>query len=241
MAELVDAHDSKSCSVTQSVGSTPTFGTMNLAIFKTLGIVLFMYLTWRNLRDDYSEDDLVTYGWLSVLTLLVFGRLAFGLINWGVWNERWWDWLLFWEKPGSNVVFGYGGLLLITGWWSRVKGWKVWALLEDISPNLLVMFLLISIDEIVWSWRGWRDWGVVGILLLGLVAGRFLSQRYRSFVWYRSGKKGFVFWAVNAIIWLSWSVLTWDYLKLIVGLISVAGLVILGDVFTLLKVVTKRR
>lgn len=208
---------------------------------RTIGIVLFMYLTWRNLRESYAEDDLITYGWLSILALLIGSRIAFGVLHWGVWNDRWLNWLLFWEKPGSSLVFGYLVMILVSWWWAGTRGWRVWSFLEDITFNLLLMLGLIIANDNLASWMDVKKWLIVVVLIVGGLIGWLLSGRYRSFVWYRSGKKGFVFLVVNMVVWLLLAGLNRNYWSLGLSLISLLGLVILGDVFTWLKVSSRRK
>lgn len=200
-----------------------------------------MYLTWRKLRDDYQEEDLISYGWLAVLGMMLFSRLAYGFLNWGVWNENWWDWLLFWEKPGTNIIAGYLGILLTSWWWTLAKNWKFWSFLEDMTDNFLILFTLVVVDEIIRSWIDWRWFGVMGLLILTTVATKILFGKYRSFSWYRSGKKGFVFLVANILFWLGWFGISGNYLGLIMGLISLFGLVILGDVLVFLKILWRRK
>ncbi len=214
---------------------------MIFGILKVIGIVLFLYLIWRNLKDDYLAEDLVAYSWLAVLVFLIGGRLAYGVENWGIWNENWIDWFLFWEKPGSMLVGGYGCLVAVTIGWCLNKGWKVWSFMEDLSPILLGLLIF---------WAGSEGaWVVAGVLVVGYLIGWWLGKRYRSFAWYRSGKKGFVFWSLNAILWLILAVVSLGLnsreivagLELGLSLISGIGLVILGDVFGTLGFIIRKK
>lgn len=214
---------------------------MGIGLFRVLGMLLFVYLVWRKLRDDYPEADLVAYGWVALLGFSLIGRIAFGLSNWGVWNENWLDWLLWWEKPGSSLGWSYLGLLLASWWWVRIKEWKLWSFLEDIVPMVLVLMFWVTVGEVVASWLDWRQILLIGVWLLAGVVSWWFGGRYRSFVWYRSGKKGFVFLVVNILIWLSWAGLSANYWKLFLGLISGVGLVMLGDVLVSLKVLMRRK
>jgi hypothetical protein len=201
---------------------------MNLEIIKVVGVVVYMYLAWRKLREDYGDDKVISYLWLSVLGLMLAGRVVFGVINWRLW-QNWWDWLLFWERPGINYIGAYFGWLWVTFWVAKSYGWKILPMLEDISKVLLISFGLYLAGEGV---RGVGNRGFLGYLFIlmtayGLVV--WVEKRYRSFWWYKSGKKGFVWLVANVWIWVALAILTRQYTFLILGLISLVGLVMLGE------------
>jgi len=178
-----------------------------------------MYLIWRKLREDYKDDEVISYVWLSVLGLMLAGRVVFGVINWKLW-QNWWDWLLFWEKPGINYVGAYCGWLWVTFWVAKSYGWKILPMLEDTTKILLILFGFYLVGE-----------GIRNVLIIvtayGLVV--WIEKRYRSFWWYRSGKKGFVWLIANIWIWVTLAILSRQYFYLIPGLISLVGLVMLGE------------
>ncbi len=199
-----------------------------------------MYLSWRNLREDYKEKELISYAWLSILAFMVGGRLV-SVLGWGGENGGWQDWLSFWAKPGFSYIGGYLAMVLV-GWWScRKNSWKTWAFFEDNLVAVSIMFLLFLLDEFVRSGFDINAAMAVVAVFDGLAIGVWSKGRYRSFVWYRSGKKGFAFWTGNLVTWLT--MLGFSFLVventinricyLTLGLISAVGLVILGDVLTI--------
>lgn len=210
---------------------------MAFAVFKIIGSFLFLYLIWRNLRDNYDSDDLVNYGWVALLGFLVGSRLVYGLINWGIF-ENWWEWFLIWRVSGSSIVGGYLGFLLTTWFISKNKLWKVWPFFEDVIKYFLVFLSFWQIDELV---RGGVSELNTAILLLSVLFFVWLvlfKQKYRSLVWYKSGKKGFNFFAVNLLlllllgVWISLRMsLIWGFLLIGVSLIFGIGLIILGEVY----------
>lgn len=192
---------------------------MSLAIIRVVGIILYMYLTWRKLREDYKDDEVISYVWLTVLGFILAGRVVFGVINWKLW-QNWWDWLVFWSKPGINYIGAYFGWLWVTFWVAKSYGWKLLPILEDTAKILLILFGFCLADG-----------EIRNILILvtayGLVA--WIEKRYRSFWWYKSGKKGFVWLVANIWVWVALAILSRQYYFLILGLISLAGLVMLGE------------
>ena len=123
---------------------------MSLGIIKILGVILFVYLIWRNLREDYKEEDLISYSWMALLSFLVGGRLAFGLINLGVWNN-WLDWVSIWSKPGMSYLGAYLSVFGVTWWIVKSRDWKIWSFAEDSLMTFLVFFEFLMLDEFVRS------------------------------------------------------------------------------------------
>jgi len=220
---------------------------MSLAIIRVIAIIIFLYLTWRNLKVDYPAEKLISFGWLSLLGFFVFGRVGFGLLNWGSW-VNWQDWLMVWQKPGMDYLIGTLGFVLVSFLFSKVNQFKFFAFLEDNLKNFLIFLFIIMIDELI---RSRFEIKIVGYLLVFLITyliALWLFKRYRSFVWYKSGKKGFVLLFSSFLINLLTSGLLFWFkgglvlviLSLIISLISLVGLFILGEVFQSL-VINKRR
>jgi hypothetical protein len=218
-------------------------------VVRTLAVFLFLYLTWRYLRDDYEDMELLGMSWWILVAFLAGGRIGYGLINWGVWNEAVGDWFSVWTKPGFSYTIGYVAAILMGGMVSRYNEWKVWILAEGVIRSLGVMILLMLLGEMLAGWRDIR-WLVHGLVVgLMLVIGRWLGENYRSFVWYLSGKKGFVFLALNSIyglirlglaFWFKEGQLNY-ILYLSWSLISGVGLIMLAEVLNPLMVKMKRK
>jgi len=212
---------------------------MDLGIIRTLGIILFAYLTWRSLRENYEEDKIVTYSWVALLSFFIGGRIVYGLVNFGVWNDSWMSWFSVWDKPGISYVGGALVLLLINFIFSRVNSWKFIPFCEDGLINDLILLVFLMADEFLRTKFDLK----IGIYLLFLIVMiffvKFAKKKYRSFVWYKSGKKGFAFLSTAFLSFLIlgflgmffkvniiYSVLYW-----VISLISLVELCILGDVY----------
>lgn len=201
---------------------------MDFGILKIIGIIVFLYLTWRNLRDNYKEGELIVYGWLTILSFFVGGRLVYGLINWGIWNNSWTEWFSFINKPGISYGGGYLAAIISTYFLSKHYGWKLWSLVEDVVPGFIIFSLFLLVP----------NWLYFGILLISLIISLLLKKKYRSFVWYKSGKKGFVFFLANFVAWFLLGLLSiwfkdgWFHpiSYLAISLIFLIGLGILGEV-----------
>jgi len=221
---------------------------MSLAIIRVIAIVLFLYLTWRNLRGDYPEDKLISFSWISVLFFLVFGRIGFGLLNLGVW-KTWGDWISVWQKPGMDYLIATSGFVIAVLWISKVNQWKFFAFIEDNLKNFLVFITVLMIDEVVRTKFSVESLAYILVFVIVYMISLWLSKKYRSFVWYRSGKKGFVFLSISFLVFLLITgILFWFKNSLflvilsgLISLISLVGLFILGDVFQSLAVNKRRK
>jgi hypothetical protein len=221
---------------------------MSLGIIRVVGIILFVYLIWRNLRGSYEEDKVVTYSWLALLGFFIGGRITYGLVNFGVWNDSWLSWFSIWNKPGMDYIGGFLAMIIISFIFSKINSWKFIPFCEDILSGFLWFLMFLMVDELV---RTRFDLMIGAYLLFLILVTLFLDfakKKYRSFVWYKSGKKGFAFLTTGFLsflilgflglyfrIKLAYSILYW-----IISLISLVELCILGEVFNFLTI-NKRR
>jgi hypothetical protein len=208
---------------------------MSLGIFRTIGLVIFMYLLWRDLRDDYGDQKIINYAWLAMLGFLFGGRIAYGLIHWGVWNDNWLNWLAIWSKPGTNYLGSYIGLVLVSWLMSSKNQWKFLSLMDDIVKPTLIFTCLLMIDEWVRTNFFIKSFIYLILLVFDVFLVNWLKKKYRSFIWYKSGRKGFVLLFNNFLFFLAIFIVlilikdNWIsmILALIISLISGIGLYIL--------------
>lgn len=174
--------------------------------------IAYLYVWWRFFGKDYSSDLVVAYGWISVL--------CFGLGSWLVARLLMEESLNFWG--------GYVAVLLAAYLFSLKNDLKYWAFLED---NLFLFLATVLILNLVSG-----NWVMSGLMAITLILSYLLKDRYRSMVWYRSGKKGFLFFLANFGFFVTcFFVYDLRWLCLLIGLISGAGLFILGESFKLKK------
>lgn len=212
---------------------------MMFSLFKLIGIVLFLYLVWRDLSEDYQDDPLVSYAWVAVMGMLLMGRVVHGLLNWGIWNDSLTSWFLVWQKSGFSYIGAFIGWLAATAWYVRVQDWKLWPFLEDSIGYFFLMVSVMLLDDLLRSNFSleivfYLLTAVTGWLTVGLI-----KKKYRSFWWYKSGRKGFGFFftvlTTSIILAVTSRVFGQSYwltgLLAAVGLLSVVELFIIGEVF----------
>ncbi|MFA7675893.1 MAG: hypothetical protein WCY28_00565 [Candidatus Shapirobacteria bacterium] len=212
---------------------------MNLGILRIVGIILFAYLTWRNLRDNYEEDKIVTYSWISLLGFFIGGRISYGLVNFGIWNDSWLSWFSVWNKPGMDYVGGFLSLILVNFIFSKLNNWKFIPFCEDILINVLLLIVFLMGDEFLRTKFDLKVGGYLLLLILLMFFVNLAKKKYRSLVWYKSGKKGFAFFATGFISFLILGILgivfkvnlIYSILYWIISLISLVGLGILGEIY----------
>lgn len=221
---------------------------MSLGIIRILGILLFAYLTWRNLRDNYDEDKVVTYSWIALLVFFIGGRITHGLVNFGIWNDSWLSWFSVWDKPGMNYIGGILSLVLFNFIFCKTNNWKFIPFAEDGLINSLLLLVFLITDEFVRSKFDLKAGFYLLLIILMIFFVNFVKKKYRSFVWYKSGKKGFAFLSTVFLSFLIFGLIglffktNFIYLILywVISLISLIGLFILGEVFNSL-LINKRK
>ena len=179
-----------------------------------VGCLVYLYLSWRTMRENYREEDIIAFGWVSLIVYLIGSRIAF------VWSDPR-LWLEFWKMNQSYALGGYILWLLLTWLVTMDRGWRFFAFGEDSLINLAwinFIFLLLS-----------GQWKLMVLLGITCIVAWFIKDKYRSLWWYKSGKKGFSFLVVNIVFFIGVAVLTGNYLYLIITLLSVLGLAILSN------------
>ena len=186
-----------------------------------IGVIGYLYLSWRTLRENYQEEDVVAFSWVALLLFLVGGRISFGLVNWGVWAGNPGAWLEFWKINeisilGASLFWIAFALLII-----KDKGWKIWPFFEDFLTS--IWFLLVITALIFNNWVLFFSLLVAGIVTLPM------KNKYRSFQWYKSGRKGFLFFWFLICFWLIFGLISKLWWPSGFSLIFIGGLFMLGN------------
>ncbi len=163
-----------------------------------LGMVFYQYKLWKALKDDFLKKELVGMVWFSSFFGILGGRLVFVLSKWSEIGSDPLVWFLFWRHAGFSWL-GFYFFWIASVWvYSRLKKRACWLVLEEATRPIL----------------GWLAFGYLGLFFsssfelfpilslflffsfLYFLSG-WMEKRYRSWPWYPSGKKGFLFLAIN--------------------------------------------
>lgn len=140
-------------------------------------------------------------------------------------------------------------MIVITIWYCKINNWKVWSFFEDITRIFYLLIAFILIDELIRSGFNLLVAAYLAVAVIGYIIARLIDGKYRSLTWYKSGKKGFVFFFTNMLVSLLVGVIAVVFHEtlLVAGLFSalslifMIGLFILGEVFSSLLVFSQRR
>jgi hypothetical protein len=211
---------------------------VSIAILRIIGISLYLYLVWRNMKEEYNGDKMVSFAWQSLFCFFILGRIFFGIVNWGVFNNYWADWLSIWSLPGFSYFGGFLGIFLFAWGYSKKRELRFHSFLESLTPNFLWLMLFLLADNLLVE--GYGTWLFIKFLLVLLMIflSRIFRLKYRSWVFYKSGKKGFVFLAVASLFFLVLGLLSFVFPVSLVyrlsylfcSLLFVVQLVILGEI-----------
>lgn len=153
-----------------------------------IGILVFLFIFWRRLKEDYSTDIV-----FSSVFIIVFTCLAGGFISLKFFPE-WW----FWGATfGIILGFTIAALRFSLRFYETVE-----AVVLGLFPWLIVLFITDSV----------RNSSLFSILysvtiIAELVLFNYLEENYKNFTWYKSGRAGFsgltilgIFFIIRAVI-----------------------------------------
>jgi hypothetical protein len=151
--------------------------------FNIIGFIIFLYLFWKRLKEDYIANQIFSTAFFSVIGLVVFYLISRKFFF------PWW----FWSTLTGAVI----GLSLGV-WKYKLKYFETF---EAASLGLFIWLSLYFLADAVThsslpSFIGF----VVIVILVGLY--HFFDNHYKSFIWYRSGKVGFSGLATSTVLFL---------------------------------------
>lgn len=161
-----------------------TFGVVTSILANFFGFLLFFFLVWRRLKEDYSQEQIFGFGFLAVFGLALGYFLAKYL------KPNFWFW-------GEVVGILLGFVLAIFKF--RLKFYET---LEAIILGFLAWF------GIFWIFVFLKTPAVTSFLATLLIASLLvlfglLDANYKDFAWYRSGRIGFSGLTCAAVFFLA--------------------------------------
>lgn len=152
-------------------------------IFNALGVLLFLFLLWKKLREDYPSNQIFTVGIFSLLGLLIFNIPSNSFI------PEWWFFATF---AGSFLGLLIGVLKYKLRFYETYE-----AYVASILPITSFMFLVDSVRvRSIVSFI----YFVFTVVLMGVFY--IFDKHYKKFTWYRSGRIGFTGLSVTGIFFL---------------------------------------
>lgn len=207
---------------------------MIYVILLIIAVVVFLYHAWKGLHEDCGSQNVIGFSWMLILVIILVARM-FG----GGWNNEgpWWQILAIWRYIKMNYFVGLAAGVLTTIMIANQKKWKVWLILEDMTPGFLLFLLFMYLINIIQKFE-LSELVSFGIIFIVYFWQRWLVKKYRSFVWYKSGKKGFLFFSVSMVVLFLMALNAFflqngtfqAFLYLGSSLLSLVGLYILGKV-----------
>lgn len=136
------------------------------------GVILFLFIFWKKLKEDYLSDNIFFTAFYSLFGLLAGSILSIKLL------PDWW----FWQV----VIFSFSGLLIGV---LRFK-LRIYEVIEAYLIAILPWFSLFFLTNSILNSNLYSFFGFSFLtLLIGLYY--FLDTHYKNFSWYRSGRVGF--------------------------------------------------
>lgn len=157
---------------------------LSAIITNLVGALVFLFLVWRRLREDYSKDLI-----FSLCFFVILG-LALGFLISNFWVKSFW----FWLEMGGVIL----GFLLST---LRAK-LRFYESFEAVSLGFLAWFAVFWISVFIKTPSVTSF--LASLLVISILVLFYLfDASYRNFTWYRSGRIGFSGLTTLAIFFLT--------------------------------------
>lgn len=189
--------------------TTPFFVLRTISFFAVIAYLISMFFYWRKGREEHYDEATMLDGFLlSSLVGVVVGRLSFILLHFSSFSSVV-SWVDIWNHPGGLLELGIVAAGLYLARFARNQKWDVYELLDiwaiAVAAGLAVIHLAFFLDGSQFGTATSLPWGVVfaGLLephhplqlynfffFIGLLWYlSWVELRYRTFEWYRAGKK----------------------------------------------------
>ncbi len=141
-------------------------------IVNALGLLTFLFIFWRRLKEDYITNQIFGSAFITLITLVIANTISFYFLS------VWWFWL-------SVLAVAVALFLTIKRYRLRVFE-TLEALILSLLPWLSLLYLADSIINSSTS-------SLVGFIVIILLIILFIvfDKHYKRFTWYKSGRVGF--------------------------------------------------
>ena len=167
---------------------------ITIIISLVLGILGSLFLFWRELKEDYDNNQIFSYGFI-VNGFIIFGFLIGILLK---------------TKLSSSNIFNPAGMWFWTAFIAGVIGWAVayskfkLKFFETLEASAVGFIFFVFVTNLINSIQPINVKAILFALFSGLLVLIFymLDSRYKRFSWYKSGRVGFAGLAVLGIFFL---------------------------------------
>jgi len=179
-------------------------------ILQPIGIVVFLYITWRRLKEDYLSSQIFNLLFTNILIILA----SIIVTNYFLRDYIFWAFLIGFliGSVFASIKFGLKFIEVIEA--------EVFAILFYFTIIFLRFIPLGSVNELL----------LLATFVLLIPIFIMVERNYKNFAWYRSGRRGFtsmfiigLFFLIRSLIALinpSMVFLLLDYDPIISGIIS---------------------
>lgn len=160
--------------------------------FLIIAGVFSSFSFWRRLKDDFKDSEIFEMTLEAFGLAIVLARLVFILLNFQTFGLSFSNWLAL--NSGSNfspVGAFLGAILAINHRMLSVKK-NLWEVLDALALPFMYFLLLGGIGYLLTTWNLF-NLVYIGLGLVGVGLFPLIRKNYRSLVWYKSGKTGFLF------------------------------------------------
>lgn len=179
-------------------------------LFFILAFLVSAFIFWKKGREEhYSETQLFDGFLLAVVFGFLVSRVGYIVVNFPQFEWNVIRWLDVFAYPGSHLVLGLLGSTLYIAWFAQKKKWDVFEILDfwvlATALSAVLRYFGYFFDGTVFGNVTNLPWGIIfpGVfekrhplqlyfaifyLLLFVLLSR-AEYRYRTYEWYRAGKK----------------------------------------------------
>jgi hypothetical protein len=156
---------------------------VNLSI-TLVGVLSFLFILWKRLKEDYASEIIFKTGFNMLLGVWLGHFLALSFFR---------EWFFFSQMAGLIIGLGFSTYFFKVRFYETLE-----ASVLGVLPWLSLFFLGHSVrDASLGSFFGFLA------TLAIIFAFYYLDTHYKQFVWYRSGRVGFVGLSTLAMIFVA--------------------------------------
>lgn len=186
-------------SMVKVIVSYYTNGMLVSFIATTLGILTFLFIFWKRLKDDYASEIIFETSIYIFLGIAVSQLVSFKLFP---------EWFFWTSAVGAAVGLYLGTLRFRIRFYESLE-----ATVIGLLPWLSLIFLKDSVIHSSLS----SFLAFIGTLII-IFTFYYLDTHYRNFTWYRSGKVGFAGLSTLVIIFIARSAIALSKLSVLSSL-----------------------